>query len=352
MDGIPQENAVNLFFYETGCLLFDQSQYSKGEYALPNANSSLSRKIAGHSLSFLSQRTWGNFYGPMTTYAREYVLTELLLRLPLACALDEMEEFLAKARVSDMNVFQHAWREIAKRYRFGGTSEMVPGFFPLDDAWLYSPSLWSLPLSNITDAIALIAVLGVLPLGNSIRIWNTLRSDCLMCEKALNRLIEHLKPVILHRSMKRLFEKRSLPSPIFLRFEGRYDEDYSCISQCSKLAEFRSLAKGYPVFILGLQEIGYELDIEETGETFDENALIKAQAVHRVVDDVVMADDSGLCVGALDGAPGIMSARFGGLGKGDDDKNTQLLATLEQLGDVDRVAAFIVRWRLCSGWES
>lgn len=165
MDGIPQENAVNLFFYETGCLLFDQSQYSKGEYALPNANSSLSRKIAGHSLSFLSQRTWGNFYGPMTTYAREYVLTELLLRLPLACALDEMEEFLAKARVSDMNVFQHAWREIAKRYRIGGTSEMVPGFFPLDDAWLYSPSLWSLPLSNITDAIALIAVLGVLPLG-------------------------------------------------------------------------------------------------------------------------------------------------------------------------------------------
>ena len=108
----------------------------------------------------------------------------------------------------------------------------------------------------------------------------------------------------------------------------------------SKLAEFRSLAKGYPVFILALQEIGYELDIEETGETFDENALIKAQAVHRVVDDVVMADDSGLCVGALDGAPGIMSARLGGLGKGDDDKNTQLLATLEQLGDVDRVAAF------------
>lgn len=115
----------------------------------------------------------------------------------------------------------------------------------------------------------------------------------------------------------------------------------------SKLAEFRSLAKGYPVFILGLQEIGYELDIEETGETFDENALIKAQAVHRVVDDVVMADDSGLCVGALDGAPGIMSARFGGLGKGDDDK-IRNFATLEQLGDVDRVAAFRVRWRLCS----
>jgi len=130
MDGIPQENAVNLFFYETGCLLFDQSQYSKGEYALPNANSSLSRKIAGHSLSFLSQRTWGNFYGPMTTYAREYVLTELLLRLPLACALDEMEEFLAKARVSDMNVFQHAWREIAKRYRIGGDVRDGSRFLP------------------------------------------------------------------------------------------------------------------------------------------------------------------------------------------------------------------------------
>ena len=87
----------------------------------------------------------------------------------------------------------------------------------------------------------------------------------------------------------------------------------------SKLAEFRFLARGYPVNILGLQDIGFQQDIEETGRTFDENALIKAQAVHRVVNDVVMADDSGLCVDVLDGAPGIMSARYGGLGKGDDD---------------------------------
>jgi|LSQX01.2.fsa_nt_gb XTP/dITP diphosphohydrolase len=108
----------------------------------------------------------------------------------------------------------------------------------------------------------------------------------------------------------------------------------------SKLAEFRFLARGYPVNILGLQDIGFQQDIEETGRTFDENALIKAQAVHRVVNDVVMADDSGLCVDVLDGAPGIMSARYGGLGKGDDDKNAQLLATLEQLGDVDRAASF------------
>ncbi len=165
MEAIPQEIAAHLFFYETGCLLFEQSQRSTGEYTLPNANLLLSQRIAGHSLSFLSQRAWGNFYGPMTMYAREYALSEMLLQLPLACALDEMEEFLAKARVSDMNVFQHAWREIAKRYRIGGISEMIPGFFPLDEAWLYSPTLWSDPLSNITDAIALIMVLGVHPLG-------------------------------------------------------------------------------------------------------------------------------------------------------------------------------------------
>ncbi len=165
MDAVPQEIAADLLFYETGCLLFEQSKSSKGVYTLPNANVSLSQKIAGHSLSFLSQSAWGTFYGPMAMYAREYGLTELLLRLPLVCALDEMEEFLAKARISDMNVFQHAWREIAKRYRVQGTSEMSPGFFPLDDVWLYSPSVWSAPLSGITDAIALITVLGVLPLG-------------------------------------------------------------------------------------------------------------------------------------------------------------------------------------------
>lgn len=101
----------------------------------------------------------------MTMYAREYGLTELLMRLPLACALDEMEEFLSKARISDMNVFRHAWREIAKRYRIPGTTEISPGFFPLDDAWLYAPGIWSGPLSGIIDAIALVTVLGVLPLG-------------------------------------------------------------------------------------------------------------------------------------------------------------------------------------------
>ncbi len=108
----------------------------------------------------------------------------------------------------------------------------------------------------------------------------------------------------------------------------------------SKLAEFRTLAKGFPVSVIGLKEIGYEQDIEETGDTFDENALIKARAVHRVAKDIVIADDSGLCVDALDGAPGIMSARFGGFGKDDRDKNTQLLAVLEKLGDVNRSAAF------------
>ncbi len=108
----------------------------------------------------------------------------------------------------------------------------------------------------------------------------------------------------------------------------------------SKLEEFRTLAKGYPVSILGLRDIGYNEEIDETGSSFDENALIKAQTVHLVVKDIVIADDSGLCVDALDGAPGIMSARFGGLGKGDTDKNVQLLAALEKLGDVDRGAAF------------
>ncbi len=165
MESVPQELFVNTFFYETGSLLFKQSNAKKGQYTLPNLNQSLAVKVAGHSLAFLSQKAWNSFYGPMTTYAREYLLSDVLLQLPLVAALDEMEEFLAKARVSDMNVFQHAWSEIARRYRLPGTLPDSPSLLPLQDMWLFAPHVWAEPLSTITDAIALVTVLGTLPLG-------------------------------------------------------------------------------------------------------------------------------------------------------------------------------------------
>ena len=78
-------------------------------------------------------------------------------------------------------------------------------------------------------------------------------------------------------------------------------------------------------------EIGVELtEVEETGETFGENALIKAKALMGICNCATLADDSGLCVDQLDGRPGVHSARYCGV-HGDDEANNQLL--LKELAD-------------------
>ena len=83
-----------------------------------------------------------------------------------------------------------------------------------------------------------------------------------------------------------------------------------------KLQEFRSILQG--AAILSQSEAGFCGEAEETGATFAENALIKAQAVARATGLAALADDSGLCVDALGGAPGVYSARYSG---GDDRAN-------------------------------
>ena len=108
-----------------------------------------------------------------------------------------------------------------------------------------------------------------------------------------------------------------------------------------KIAEFKEILKDYD--ILSLKDIGFEKEIIEDGETFLDNALIKARAVTDFLKAkgqkyLVIADDSGLCVNALDGAPGVYSARYGG------DHNSQsnrdrLLRELD--GKSDRSAYFV-----------
>jgi non-canonical purine NTP pyrophosphatase (RdgB/HAM1 family) len=79
-------------------------------------------------------------------------------------------------------------------------------------------------------------------------------------------------------------------------------------------------------------------DVEETGNTFLENATLKAQHYSQVLEGLVLADDSGLCVNALDGRPGIHSARYA---PSTEERNRRLLAELAALGpDADRTAAF------------
>lgn len=91
--------------------------------------------------------------------------------------------------------------------------------------------------------------------------------------------------------------------------------------------------------VIGMREAGFNLDVEETGQTFEDNAILKAEAVRDATGYVTLADDSGLEVSALSGAPGVHSARYAGI-HGDDEANNRLL--LKQLDSVqDRSARFV-----------
>ena len=82
-------------------------------------------------------------------------------------------------------------------------------------------------------------------------------------------------------------------------------------------------------------------DVEEVGATFAENARLKASALAQATRLPALADDSGLCVAALDGAPGLYSARWAGEGATDTDRNTRLLALLEDVPEEQRTARFV-----------
>ncbi|MBP3656255.1 MAG: RdgB/HAM1 family non-canonical purine NTP pyrophosphatase [Clostridia bacterium] len=98
----------------------------------------------------------------------------------------------------------------------------------------------------------------------------------------------------------------------------------------NKLKEFAAIL-GSRYQIVSMREAGLDVDIEENGTTFEANALIKAEYVSRVTGCAAIADDSGLEVDALGGAPGVYSARYAG-GHGDDEANNDLL--LKNLKDV------------------
>jgi len=112
-----------------------------------------------------------------------------------------------------------------------------------------------------------------------------------------------------------------------------------------KLAEIAALVAPYGVSVLGAGEAGVS-EPEETGASFAENAALKAHASARATGWPALADDSGLCVAALDGAPGIYSARWAGP---DKDFDAAMRAVNERLsGAADRSAAFVCA--LCLAW--
>ena len=109
-----------------------------------------------------------------------------------------------------------------------------------------------------------------------------------------------------------------------------------------KMAEIRMILEDLGMQVYSMKDLGIDTDIVEDGISFEENAEIKARAIARFLPhDIVLADDSGLEIDYLDGAPGIYSARFAGEDTSYDIKNRIFLDKLEGVPDEDRAARFV-----------
>ena len=109
----------------------------------------------------------------------------------------------------------------------------------------------------------------------------------------------------------------------------------------NKVKEIRALLADEPVEVLSLSDIGWQEEIEETGSSFAENASLKARRIFEACGKAVLADDSGLCVEALGGAPGVFSARYMGEETSYDIKNNAIIRELEGKEAAERGAAFV-----------
>ena len=105
-----------------------------------------------------------------------------------------------------------------------------------------------------------------------------------------------------------------------------------------KLKEMGDILARFGVEVVGPKDLGITVDVEETGTTFAENAMLKAKAICAAAKLPAIADDSGLCVDALNGGPGVYSARYGG--EGLDDKGRYMLLLNSMRGQPTRAAHF------------
>lgn len=109
----------------------------------------------------------------------------------------------------------------------------------------------------------------------------------------------------------------------------------------NKMKEIRQIMGELPVEILSMKQAGITADIVEDGTTFEENALIKAKAIAEITKEIVLADDSGLEIDALNKEPGIYSARYMGEDTSYRIKNQNLIERLEGVEEDKRTARFV-----------
>ena len=105
-----------------------------------------------------------------------------------------------------------------------------------------------------------------------------------------------------------------------------------------KLKEMGAILARFGVEVVSPKDLGLTVDVEETGTTFAENAMLKAKAICAAAQLPAIADDSGLCVDALNGGPGVYSARYGG--EGLDDRGRYMLLLNNMRGQTTRAAHF------------
>lgn len=108
-----------------------------------------------------------------------------------------------------------------------------------------------------------------------------------------------------------------------------------------KAKDFEALFDPLGYAVLTLHDVADDMDVEETGTTFEENALLKATALANHLQTMVIADDSGLEIDALDGRPGIYSARYAGEEKSDEANIDKVLEELKDVKESERSARFV-----------
>ena len=109
-----------------------------------------------------------------------------------------------------------------------------------------------------------------------------------------------------------------------------------------KIKEINAITKDFGFELVSMKDAGLgDLDIEETGSTFEENSLIKAEAIVKLTGQPAIADDTGLMIDALNGAPGVYSARFSGVHGNDAANRAKVLELMKDVPPEKRTARFV-----------
>lgn len=108
----------------------------------------------------------------------------------------------------------------------------------------------------------------------------------------------------------------------------------------NKLREISEKVKTFNIKIISQSEAGYDIEVEETGKTFQENAILKAETIYKIANTPVIAEDSGVEIDALNGEPGVYTARYAGPNATSKDKIEKVLNLLKDTEDSKRTARF------------